>query len=731
MTSGEGRFAQMRRELRWLAMTVGVLVWVVTIFVPYYVVHKPISVPLGAVWNINRGLFQSGWALGGILDSMANLSAGVLVAAVSIGLGWELLRLWPDRLAGQARDPRYSPLLTRLCFSAGLGLGVLGLAVFVLAASGQLYWWSIDLLLGGAAAWCLSGLRRGWPAFPDGRQILGPGRLTGFEWTLILGVGVALALSLVSALVPPTAWDSLVYHLTAPQLLLEEHRFVGGVDVAHFYFPELMEMLFVVALSIRGPIAAQLIQVAFLALMLLAIFAFAQMHFNRRVGLLACAIYVSAQSVLILASQAYVDVALSFFLFLAFWTLYDAAGNASESGGRGQPSARSLLLLSAVFAGFGMSVKYTSAPFVAALAILVAWAALRSEEGPWMHRLRGAVWPAAVWCGVAAIVASPWYLKNLGLTGNPVYPFVFGGWAWDDWRAAWFLRAGSGLWNDPLRLVLAPWEMTVLGVEGREGYQATIGPLFLLALPLVLLVRRHRSVRWALFVCGVVYGIWLAGVAESRFLQQTRLLLPIFGLLALVGARALEELRIWDRPFFRLQTVVSGVLIMALGLSLVSQAVSVGAVAPWAYALGAEDRDSFLVRQLGENYQVTRSLDQKLPPGAKVWFLWEPRSYYTSQSVQPDVLLDNWVRALYMRGSAKGVRDYLVGRGYSHVLIYRWGLEFSLNPPNREVTDGDLEELRSFESSYLKRVWGDPLGAIGPGVDPETIGTRYAIYELR
>ena len=147
--------------------------------------------------------------------------------------------------------------------------------------------------------------------------------------------------------------------------------------------------------------------------------------------------------------------------------------------------------------------------------------------------------------------------------------------------------------------------------------------------------------------------------------------------------------------------------------------------------MGADDRESYLARHLDEYYRAMGYLDHDLPKESRVWFLWEPRSFYTSRQVQPDALLDNWAHTLYLRGDPKAVRDDLVARGFSHVLVYRAGLAFFLTPPNREVADEELDALRSFERSYLELIRGDPLGELGPGMDLANMGTRYAIYQLR
>ena len=150
-----------------------------------------------------------------------------------------------------------------------------------------------------------------------------------------------------------------------------------------------------------------------------------------------------------------------------------------------------------------------------------------------------------LWMLTVATVASPWYLKNLAFTGNPFYPFFFGGRNWDAWRDAWFTRWGTGLLQEPVRLLTAPWDLGVLASESSLLYDVSLSPLLLGFMPLLLLLRRAAA-PWtasALWVALVAYGGWLLGAAQSELLLQGRLLLPALPLLAAALAVALAESR--------------------------------------------------------------------------------------------------------------------------------------------------------------------------------------------
>ncbi len=68
-------------------------------------------------------------------------------------------------------------------------------------------------------------------------------------------------------------------------------------------------------------------------------------------------------------------------------------------------------MLTGVLAGFAAGVKYTGALVPVALVILL-W------RESWRHIIQ--------FCLTTALVAAPWYLRNLVFTGNPFYPFFLG-----------------------------------------------------------------------------------------------------------------------------------------------------------------------------------------------------------------------------------------------------------------------------------------------------------------
>lgn len=658
---------------RWLIAVSVAIVWVFAVYVTYYWAHKPFS---GANLAIMPDIIV--WF-------------GLLLVATALG---RLSRRWFD----------YSAPLEEIVFSAALGLGALSLFTLGLGLVGLFHRWLFWLLLLVLAVILYPQMRaiasqlREGPILPTGTRL---------NRTLAIYLGFILTLIFLQCLTPPIAWDSQVYHLTGPKLYLQAHRLPVDIDIPYLGFPPLLEMLFTAGLLLKGDIVAKLIHYAYGFLTLLALFAFAKRYFNHKVAWLSIAILYSVPSLVLISTWAYVDWGLVFYEFTSFYALMRWLEGRDKPFGSAQ--GKRWLVLTAILCGLAMGVKYTSVILPITLTLVIA---LRvRQEG-----LKDTTKALLLFGLLVIVVASPWYIKNLFFTGNPFYPFFFGGVYWDEFRAWWYSRAGTGMaFTAPWRLLVVPWEMTVLGIQGTESYDATIGPILLTVVPLLALVWRkiaseeRRVIGYALLVCLIQYLFWLYGVAQSALLVQTRLLFPIFALLALLAGYTVDKLALLTRRAFSLQWFVTTVLLLALGLNAVSSALHFVNDSPLSYLSGFESKESYLTRHLGLYYTAVDHINENLPPSAKILFLWEPRSYYCQRDCWPDTLLDRFLHLTHLYPDANAIARAWAEAGVTHVLLYRLGMEIIVQAGFDPVTPRDLAIMDDLRTHYLSPVgeWGD------------------------
>jgi hypothetical protein len=258
-----------------------------------------------------------------------------------------------------------------------------------------------------------------------------------------------------------------------------------------------------------------------------------------------------------------------------------------------------------------------------------------------------------------------------------------------------------------------------------------------LALVLVLLVflvrTRPRPINDVLMLVAGQIAYFAATISQYVYLVETRLLLPVFPLLSVVGAYALAHVPVWDRKKLRISRVLTGVIVVVFVVNLMTQAHSFFLSRPLPPLLGLESREDYLIRRLGAHYQAMYYLNQHLPADSSVFFLWEPRSYHTQLPSQPDPTLDNLAQLRLTYGDAESALAALRSRGFTHLLYYRAGLEFLEGPTPRPPTLTSLLNPVPIEESHypLSNEGLDFLrDLLGQCRLVESLGTVYEIYQI-
>ncbi|MEO7454038.1 MAG: hypothetical protein ABIV13_04675, partial [Fimbriimonadales bacterium] len=238
---------------------------------------------------------------------------------------------------------------------------------------------------------------------------------------------------------------------------------------------------------------------------------------------------------------------------------------------------KSLLAFSAFFLAIALATKYTAIQSGGALGIAVAIAA------------GGAGLKSGLLVGVAALaLASPWYIRNVMNTGNPVYPFfysVFKGRNWSEVNAESYAREqqqdfgigqivenGEYRGKDPLAI---PGSVVALATlpdkQINQGVPfGAVGPVVLLGLlawPFAGL-RGRGAFEKALVLCALVTLVaWFFLTQQSRYIISLIIMLaPLVG-----GAIALLPFRYFLMAAVAAQSFYSLFLFSRLPLSISGQ----------------------------------------------------------------------------------------------------------------------------------------------------------------
>lgn len=725
------------------------LLWLALVLLAYYAVHKPVTPadwqafltpPAAAHWSLPATATRLSGAL---LDLLS--AAWLLLLAGALGdAAWRAAR-WPSQ--GTAL-PRLSGTL--------LGLAALGLALF---GAGLLGWLTLPVVLAVLVAPSLllwRGLWRQarWWAASAARWWRAVWAASRIERLLACFVAATGTLVLIASLLPPTtAWDALSYHLVSARQDAASGRIVLDPANPQLYLPALTEMLYTALYLLRGGDGAAAPLHAGIGLVLLGHIAWWGWRMaGPRGSVRAAALVLAIPTVALLAGWPYVDLflaaaELSAFLALTRWAATSRAGHPAE--------ARGWLVVAGLSAGAALDIKYTAAYALAALALLTlaaAWAEPRARSRahlPAARRAWAVLQPAVVFAGLAALIGSPWLIRNLLVAGDPFFPyhlgpFFPGGPDWDAGRTAFMQGHGwglSALWRAPL----LPLETVLLGQQGSSEFDATLGPLLLLLLPLGALTLARRRLRdvppssrfdrlaalaghwlcWPLGFALLMGLIWAEQLAGSQVAMQSRLFLILYLVLAVPAAVAWLRLEAVALPSLSLARLATAGVLLCLALTLLTQSLQTLAADNLAELAGAQPRAAYEDQQLGPYAAAMRRLDA-LPPGARVLLLGEPRSYLTHAHVQPDVFLDALDTLSRRCGDAAGITRCLRQQGVSYVLCYQQGLRLLQAGPRTRAAAAEYAALSAATRTW-QPIYRDDMPLIGPG--PAGTGW-YVLYAL-
>lgn len=641
------------------------LLWAGVTIVSYYVVQKP-------------GLLN---AFAGLADTVWTLLVAALLLFNSYGFGKRTLRLFkyesPDAV-------------DHLLLSFGMGLGIVGLLGLFLSAI-QLAQKEILTILQFSflAFFLLSNDLQHLRA--DLNSLRSNLNLAFSQYNVFTKLTLVslFAFSFLLTFVPPfEAFDALFYHLAQPAWILQNGGLRAADIAPHFWFPNLTENVYLWALGMGSERATQIIHFSWMVLSALLLWHWSTKIWNGEIARKTLLILASMPALAMLASWAYADMALVYYSVTAIYAFVQYRISKHDDW----------LAVIALASGFAMSVKYTSfvVPLSCGLLLLFQRPILKSISD------------AARFSAIAIFTALPYYARNAIFMHNPFYPFAFGGLYWDDFRAAWYADSGSGIGWNALEILLLPFN-TLLGHRDANFFDGRMGPLFLILAPFTIWMLASRTRQgsaqgWSLRAVGVfsllTFSAWTLGVINSSALWQGRLLFPALIPFAIPTALAWDSLKTFDTSKLRVSFLVNALITVILTLTVFDNAMFVLQRNPLAAAFGAQTRQRYIER-INPSYAALLSLMDELPANAKVYSLFEPRTYGLPRPTQPDAIVYNFADDVYRYKTSEGIMGHWKSEGYTHVIVYERGLDFMIQfgstkftPATQDILHDTLAKLK-------------------------------------
>jgi len=214
------------------------------------------------------------------------------------------------------------------------------------------------------------------------------------------------------ASVPPVSRDALTHHLYIPKLYIQ-HGGIYEIPALKFsYYPMNLDLLYIIPLYFNNDVAPKFIHFGFALATGFLIYQYVSRRINQTYALLGSLLFLSIPVIIRLSSTVYVDLGLVFFLFASQLCIYRWI----ESGFRIK-----YLVFSAVFCGLGLGTKYNGLIGLFLLSLFIPFVYARYHSSKASYTVRSISY-GAVFTLVALLVFSPWMIRNVIWTGNPVYP---------------------------------------------------------------------------------------------------------------------------------------------------------------------------------------------------------------------------------------------------------------------------------------------------------------------
>lgn len=483
----------------------------------------------------------------------------------------------------------------------GVGSAVLAGLAGALALLRWLRPWPVGAVLVASAVWGAVSLARLRPV-PELRVPAGA-RLP------VLLVGAAFSLAFVLLLTDAPFFDQLHYHLGFPFHWLRQGTVFVLPRHQYSFLAGTMSLLYCYPLLLPGAWAAQAVHWWSGLCTLGAVAPLARRLAGPRAAAWGAAVLGTTAPVVTSATWAGAD------LGAAAWGM---SGVLAVVLARALPEPRRwrAYLVAGALAGAAAGAKILAAATIGApMALLVLWL----SDGGWRRRARALL----VWSAGVALALSPWLVRNLVTTGQPLYPF--GPTASVTTQEPVELAGGQqiGALKSPFGQLGQVLTLTTFAPQGDAG---PIGPAYLvLLLPAAWsAVRGRNRLAGALLVAGALGLVgWGIGPLWGRYA------IPTLALLAPLAAGGWVRLRRGLAKGWR--PCADGLLSVLLVWGLLGSVTPVQ-LERLACSVGVGSADELLRRHVSY-WPAVGFVNQSLPASARILMVAEARSMYLDRDL--------------------------------------------------------------------------------------------------
>ena len=514
--------------------------------------------------------------------------------------------------------------LEELLFSLGLGLGLLSIITFVIGLLGGLRTFAIYLILivMGGIGWKSilamgKSIKKLAPQFANALRSLG---YLNFFLCLILLFYILT--HFIWVLTPPLNADTLHGYLAVPRMWVDAHRIY---PIEYTFFDDMplnVQMLSIVGLLLRSDYLAQMIVGwGFGILVTLGVYALAKRYFSTPVAILSAAMFYTMPVVRWLSFSTKVDLGWAFFecLSLMALLLYFYA----EQG-----KGKKYLYLAATFSGLAFGTKYSGAFSIAIfiVVIIVKRFIEKATVRTWLKEV-------TMFLAISIVIASPYYIKNLLVMGNPFFPmfdkFFYG---------KEFFSKGIIGYKGIVNYFRLLFEMSTQG-SILSGMGVSIGPAILAYLPGIFLLKKRTSKVYFILLFSLVYSLLWYFVR----IQRPRHLFPALILLTISSAYAAKSLQESRKSIFTYIVTASLIFLFIFGATRPVNSLWQARDNLLPYFSGNITREEYLNKRFDSetnvanpNSKIRNYINNVLPSNSVILTLYFCHQYYINKPFYKD-----------------------------------------------------------------------------------------------
>jgi hypothetical protein len=462
-------------------------------------------------------------------------------------------------------------------------------------------------------------------------------RVLHYLLATIICIAILLLLSIefLLNLTPPIARDALIHHLAIPKLWLENGGFYEIKWASFSYFPMNVDLLYIIPLYFNKDFIANFIHMSFGIGTSILIYHYLRNRISRIAGLLGILIFLSTPIVIRLSTQAYVDLGLTFFTtasILSFIRYRD-----------GKFKEFKWLFLSSFIMGLALGTKYNALIAWIFLSLAIVFVYSRDTKKQWR-----AIGNGAIFFLISLFIFSPWLIKNLILTGNPLYPLFQGifnissaspggtGSISGDTSIGFFkmreILYGENFWET----LLIPLRIFFQGQDNSARYfDGVLNPILIILSPFAFMNKSFYRDK-LFFISFTIFFILTVFFLEQKAFsieQIVRYILPVIPLLSILTVMGLVNIWNWAMnisiPFRNVLTAVlltTFIVIMSKNIFYIKNYYR--NISPMSYILGMESKDEFITRHIS-SYPAIKYINTNTPDNARIRLVFlAGRGYY-------------------------------------------------------------------------------------------------------